>query len=153
MQLLKAGGNWILLVYVFILCSVGGFLSGLPFSTIAKHHGWETAFWLAEIICGVTTVGFILLRNIQTKMGHIPKKKDWNLKPHPLHPEETGSEPSVMVEVFSYLIFFSVCFCSKYVTEFSSITWFYEVLNVYIRNHKLIENHHCLCNEGKENLK
>ncbi|XP_024910945.1 glucose-6-phosphate exchanger SLC37A4a [Cynoglossus semilaevis] len=61
---------------VALMANIGGFLSGLPFSTIAKHHGWETAFWLAEIICGVTTVGFILLRNIQTKMGHIPKKKD-----------------------------------------------------------------------------
>lgn len=56
--------------------SVGGFLSGLPFSTIAKHHGWETAFWVAEVTCAATTVAFFLLRNIRTKMGHMPKKND-----------------------------------------------------------------------------
>ncbi|KAK2912699.1 glucose-6-phosphate exchanger SLC37A4a [Channa argus] len=61
---------------VALMANIGGFLSGLPFSTIAKHHGWETAFWVAEIICGVTTVGFFLLRNIQTKMGHVSKKAE-----------------------------------------------------------------------------
>ncbi|XP_073339020.1 glucose-6-phosphate exchanger SLC37A4a isoform X2 [Pagrus major] len=61
---------------VALMANIGGFLSGLPFSTIAKHHGWETAFWVAEITCGVTTIGFILLRNIRTKMGHVSKKAD-----------------------------------------------------------------------------
>lgn len=56
--------------------TVGGFLSGLPFSTIAKHHGWDAAFWVAELVCGVSTVAFVLLRNIQTKMGHVSKKSD-----------------------------------------------------------------------------
>lgn len=56
--------------------SVGGFLAGLPFSTIAKHRGWETAFWVAEVTCAVTAVGFFLLRNIRTKMGHVAKKAD-----------------------------------------------------------------------------
>ncbi|KAM6946352.1 glucose-6-phosphate exchanger SLC37A4a [Aplochiton taeniatus] len=55
---------------------VGGFLSGLPFSTIAKYHGWEMAFWIAEITCAAVTVGFFLLRNIRSKMGHVPKKAD-----------------------------------------------------------------------------
>uniref|UniRef100_A0A146NEW3 Major facilitator superfamily (MFS) profile domain-containing protein n=1 Tax=Fundulus heteroclitus TaxID=8078 RepID=A0A146NEW3_FUNHE len=61
---------------VALMANIGGFLSGLPFSTIAKHHGWEQAFWVAEITCLVTTVGYFLLRNIQTKMGRVPKKAD-----------------------------------------------------------------------------
>lgn len=61
---------------LFMFCSVGGFLSGLPFSTIAKHHGWEMAFWVAEITCGVMTVGFFLLRNVRTKMGQVSKKAE-----------------------------------------------------------------------------
>ncbi|KAL2096569.1 hypothetical protein ACEWY4_008717 [Coilia grayii] len=61
---------------VALMANVGGFLSGLPFSTIAKHHGWNTAFWVAEITCIVSTVCFFLLRNIRTKMGRIPKKVD-----------------------------------------------------------------------------
>lgn len=62
----------------FCVCfpAVGGFLSGLPFGTIAKHYGWNTAFWVAEITCTVTTVGYFLLRNIRTKMGGVPKKAD-----------------------------------------------------------------------------
>ena len=56
--------------------AVGGFLSGLPFSTIAKHHGWDTAFWVAEVTCVITTIGFFLFRNIQTKMGRKLKKED-----------------------------------------------------------------------------
>lgn len=59
-----------------VFSSVGGFLSGLPFSTIAKYYGWETAFWVAEVVCGVCTLGFFLLRNIQTKMGQESKKTD-----------------------------------------------------------------------------
>ncbi|NXX82389.1 G6PT1 protein, partial [Urocolius indicus] len=54
----------------------GGFLAGLPFSTIAKHYSWATAFWVAEITGTVSTVIFFLLRNIRTKMGRVPKKAD-----------------------------------------------------------------------------
>ncbi|KAI2656050.1 Glucose-6-phosphate exchanger SLC37A4 [Labeo rohita] len=61
---------------VALMANVGGFLSGLPFGTIAKHYGWNTAFWVAEITCTVTTVGYFLLRNIRTKMGRVPKKAD-----------------------------------------------------------------------------
>ncbi|XP_017275612.1 glucose-6-phosphate exchanger SLC37A4a isoform X2 [Kryptolebias marmoratus] len=61
---------------VGLMANIGGFLSGLPFSTIAKHYGWETAFWVAEILCLVTAVVYFLLRNIRTKMGHVPKKAD-----------------------------------------------------------------------------
>ncbi|XP_054868052.1 glucose-6-phosphate exchanger SLC37A4a isoform X2 [Amphiprion ocellaris] len=61
---------------VALMANIGGFLSGLPFSTIAKHHSWEMAFWVAEIVCLVTAVGFFLLRNIRTKMGHVSKKAD-----------------------------------------------------------------------------
>ncbi|NXL35911.1 G6PT1 protein, partial [Glaucidium brasilianum] len=56
--------------------TVGGFLAGLPFSTIAKHYSWATAFWVAEITCTSSTVAFFFLRNIRTKMGRIPKKAD-----------------------------------------------------------------------------
>ncbi|NXX60777.1 G6PT1 protein, partial [Scopus umbretta] len=55
---------------------IGGFLAGLPFSTIAKHYSWATAFWVAEITCIGSTVAFFLLRNIRTKMGRIPRKAD-----------------------------------------------------------------------------
>ncbi|MCJ8740222.1 hypothetical protein PDJAM_G00056380 [Pangasius djambal] len=61
---------------VALMANVGGFLSGLPFSTIAKHYGWDTAFWVAEVTCMVMTVSFFLLRNIQTKMGRALKKTD-----------------------------------------------------------------------------
>lgn len=61
---------------VSLMANIGGFLSGLPFSTIAKHHGWEMAFWVAEVTIGLCTVGYFLLRNIQTKMGALPKKED-----------------------------------------------------------------------------
>ncbi|XP_066522251.1 glucose-6-phosphate exchanger SLC37A4a [Hoplias malabaricus] len=61
---------------VALMANVGGFLSGLPFSTIAKHHGWDTAFWVAEMTCTITTITFFLLRNIQTKMGRTLKKED-----------------------------------------------------------------------------
>ncbi|XP_032446343.1 glucose-6-phosphate exchanger SLC37A4a [Xiphophorus hellerii] len=59
---------------VGLMANIGGFLAGLPFSTVAKYHGWEMAFWVAEMICLVTAVGYFLLRNIQTKMGRLPKK-------------------------------------------------------------------------------
>ncbi|XP_036392587.1 glucose-6-phosphate exchanger SLC37A4a isoform X2 [Megalops cyprinoides] len=61
---------------VALMANVGGFLSGLPFSTIAKQYSWDTAFWVAEMTCALTTVCFFLLRNIRTKMGHVPKKDD-----------------------------------------------------------------------------
>ncbi|XP_061104612.1 glucose-6-phosphate exchanger SLC37A4b [Conger conger] len=61
---------------VALMANVGGFLAGLPFSTIAKHYSWDMAFWVAEVICAVTTVGYFLLRNIRTKMGSVPKKVD-----------------------------------------------------------------------------
>ncbi|XP_062407861.1 glucose-6-phosphate exchanger SLC37A4a [Sardina pilchardus] len=61
---------------VALMANVGGFMSGLPFSTVAKHHGWNMAFWVAEITCIITTISFFLLRNIQTKMGRLPKKAD-----------------------------------------------------------------------------
>lgn len=57
-----------------LLPAVGGFLAGLPFSTIAKHYSWSTAFWVAEVVCGASTVVFFLLRNIRTKMGRVSKK-------------------------------------------------------------------------------
>ncbi|NXO42860.1 G6PT1 protein, partial [Locustella ochotensis] len=56
--------------------TVGGFLAGLPFSTIAKHYSWATAFWVAEVTCIASTVAFFFLRNIRTKMGRISKKAD-----------------------------------------------------------------------------
>ncbi|XP_072283399.1 glucose-6-phosphate exchanger SLC37A4 isoform X2 [Pyxicephalus adspersus] len=61
---------------VALSANVGGFLAGLPFSTVAKHYGWDTAFWAAEMICLAVTIIFFLLRNIQTKMGRLPKKSD-----------------------------------------------------------------------------
>ncbi|XP_012693809.1 glucose-6-phosphate exchanger SLC37A4a [Clupea harengus] len=61
---------------VALMANIGGFLSGLPFSTIAKYHGWNTAFWVAEVTCIITTISFFLLRNIRTKMGRLPKKSD-----------------------------------------------------------------------------
>ncbi|KAF1579537.1 UNVERIFIED_CONTAM: Glucose-6-phosphate exchanger SLC37A4, partial [Eudyptes robustus] len=65
-----------LLVFCLFFLTVGGFLAGLPFSTIAKHYSWATAFWVAEITCTGSTVAFFLLRNIRTKMGQIPRKAD-----------------------------------------------------------------------------
>ncbi|NWT61987.1 G6PT1 protein, partial [Erythrocercus mccallii] len=56
--------------------SFGGFLAGLPFSTIAKHYSWATAFWVAEVTCIASTVAFFFLRNIRTKMGRISRKAD-----------------------------------------------------------------------------
>ncbi|XP_032213022.1 glucose-6-phosphate exchanger SLC37A4 isoform X3 [Mustela erminea] len=61
---------------VGLMANVGGFLAGLPFSTIAKHYSWSTAFWVAEVICAASTAAFFLLRNIRTKMGHVPKKAE-----------------------------------------------------------------------------
>ncbi|XP_004412664.1 PREDICTED: glucose-6-phosphate translocase isoform X2 [Odobenus rosmarus divergens] len=61
---------------VGLMANVGGFLAGLPFSTIAKHYSWSTAFWVAEVICALSTAAFFLLRNIRTKMGRVPKKAE-----------------------------------------------------------------------------
>ncbi|GCC23134.1 glucose-6-phosphate exchanger SLC37A4-like isoform X2 [Chiloscyllium punctatum] len=61
---------------VALMANVGGFLAGFPFSSIAKFYSWDTAFWVAELTCAVTTVAFFLLRNIRTKMGRLPKKLD-----------------------------------------------------------------------------
>ncbi|XP_008934231.1 PREDICTED: glucose-6-phosphate translocase isoform X2 [Merops nubicus] len=61
---------------VALMANVGGFLAGLPFSTIAKYYSWATAFWVAEITCTGSTVAFFLLRNIRTKMGRVPRKAD-----------------------------------------------------------------------------
>ncbi|KAF1638937.1 Glucose-6-phosphate exchanger SLC37A4, partial [Eudyptes filholi] len=63
-------------IFCLFFLTVGGFLAGLPFSTIAKHYSWATAFWVAEITCTGSTVAFFLLRNIRTKMGRIPRKAD-----------------------------------------------------------------------------
>ncbi|KAM4885662.1 glucose-6-phosphate exchanger SLC37A4 isoform 2-T2 [Sylvia borin] len=61
---------------VALMANVGGFLAGLPFSTIAKYYSWATAFWVAEVICIASTVAFFFLRNIRTKMGRISRKAD-----------------------------------------------------------------------------
>ncbi|KAG9482540.1 hypothetical protein GDO78_011292 [Eleutherodactylus coqui] len=61
---------------VALSANIGGFLAGLPFSSVAKHYGWDTAFWAAEMTCLAVTILFFLLRNIQTKMGRLPKKSD-----------------------------------------------------------------------------
>uniref|UniRef100_W5M688 Solute carrier family 37 member 4a n=2 Tax=Lepisosteus oculatus TaxID=7918 RepID=W5M688_LEPOC len=61
---------------VALMANIGGFLAGLPFSSIAKHYSWDTAFWVAEVTCGLTTLGFFLLRNMRTKMGRLPKKTE-----------------------------------------------------------------------------
>ncbi|NWX27957.1 G6PT1 protein, partial [Notiomystis cincta] len=66
----------VLLAFCLFFISVGGFLAGLPFSTIAKHYSWATAFWVAEVTCVVSTVAFFFLRNIRTKMGRVPRKAD-----------------------------------------------------------------------------
>ncbi|KAM4015563.1 glucose-6-phosphate exchanger SLC37A4 isoform 2-T5 [Anomaloglossus baeobatrachus] len=61
---------------VALSANIGGFLAGLPFSTVAKYYGWDAAFWAAEVTCLAVTIVFFLLRNIQTKMGRLPKKSD-----------------------------------------------------------------------------
>uniref|UniRef100_UPI003AB0D91C glucose-6-phosphate exchanger SLC37A4b isoform X1 n=1 Tax=Centroberyx gerrardi TaxID=166262 RepID=UPI003AB0D91C len=61
---------------VALMANVGAFTAGLPFSSIAKQHSWETAFWIAEVTMAVATVGFFLVRNMRTKMGRIAEKTD-----------------------------------------------------------------------------
>ncbi|NXF33235.1 G6PT1 protein, partial [Nyctibius bracteatus] len=72
----RAADPQVLLLFCLFSLTVGGFLAGLPFSTIAKHYSWATAFWVAEVTCTGSTVAFFLLRNIRTKMGRVPKKAD-----------------------------------------------------------------------------
>ncbi|XP_028838114.1 glucose-6-phosphate exchanger SLC37A4b [Denticeps clupeoides] len=61
---------------VALMANVGAFLAGLPFSTVAKRYNWDTAFWVAEVTCAVTTVCFFLIRNMRTRMGRMAKKMD-----------------------------------------------------------------------------
>ncbi|XP_051973565.1 glucose-6-phosphate exchanger SLC37A4b [Xyrauchen texanus] len=61
---------------VALMANVGAFMAGLPFSTIAKNYSWDTAFWVAEVTCAITTVCFFFVRNMRTKMGHEHKKMD-----------------------------------------------------------------------------
>uniref|UniRef100_A0A3Q0R290 Solute carrier family 37 member 4b n=1 Tax=Amphilophus citrinellus TaxID=61819 RepID=A0A3Q0R290_AMPCI len=61
---------------VALMANVGAFMAGLPFSSIAKQHSWDMAFWVAEVIMGITTIGFFLVRNMRTKMGRIVEKMD-----------------------------------------------------------------------------
>lgn len=75
-QVLAGVTETLKLVFGLFFLTVGGFLAGLPFSTIAKHYSWATAFWVAEVTCAGSTGVFFLLRNIRTKMGRVPKKAD-----------------------------------------------------------------------------
>ncbi|MEQ2296471.1 hypothetical protein AMECASPLE_025188 [Ameca splendens] len=45
---------------VALMANVGAFMAGLPFSTIAKQHSWDMAFWVAEVLMGITTIAFFL---------------------------------------------------------------------------------------------
>uniref|UniRef100_A0A3Q2CFQ7 Glucose-6-phosphate translocase-like n=1 Tax=Cyprinodon variegatus TaxID=28743 RepID=A0A3Q2CFQ7_CYPVA len=61
---------------VALMANVGAFMAGLPFSTIAKQHSWDMAFWVAEVLMGITTIAFFFVRNMRTKMGRIAEKLD-----------------------------------------------------------------------------
>ncbi|CAL8398499.1 unnamed protein product [Boreogadus saida] len=61
---------------VALMANVGAFVAGLPFSTIAKNHSWDMAFWVAEVAMAAATVCFFLMRNMRTKMGRIAEKMD-----------------------------------------------------------------------------
>ncbi|KAK2828854.1 hypothetical protein Q5P01_019888 [Channa striata] len=61
---------------VALMANVGAFMAGLPFSTIAKQHSWDMAFWVAEVMMAIATIGFFLVRNMRTKMGRIVEKVD-----------------------------------------------------------------------------
>ncbi|XP_060942321.1 glucose-6-phosphate exchanger SLC37A4b isoform X2 [Limanda limanda] len=61
---------------VALMANVGAFMAGLPFSTIAKQHSWDMAFWVAEVTMGIATIAFFLVRNMRTKMGKIVEKMD-----------------------------------------------------------------------------
>ncbi|XP_061754084.1 glucose-6-phosphate exchanger SLC37A4-like [Nerophis ophidion] len=58
---------------VALMANVGAFVAGLPFSTVAKQHSWDMAFWVAEVLMAATTVLFFLVRNMRTKMGRREK--------------------------------------------------------------------------------
>ncbi|XP_061904333.1 glucose-6-phosphate exchanger SLC37A4-like [Entelurus aequoreus] len=58
---------------VALMANMGAFVAGLPFSTVAKQHSWDMAFWVAEVLMAVTTVLFFLVRNMRTKMGRREK--------------------------------------------------------------------------------
>lgn len=59
-----------------LFVTVGAFMAGLPFSTVAKQYNWDMAFWVAEVVMAIATVGFFLVRNMRTKMGRIAEKMD-----------------------------------------------------------------------------
>lgn len=61
---------------VALMANVGAFVAGLPFSTVAKNHSWNMAFWVAEVMMAIATVCFFLVRNMRTKMGRITEKMD-----------------------------------------------------------------------------
>ncbi|XP_068600742.1 glucose-6-phosphate exchanger SLC37A4b [Brachionichthys hirsutus] len=61
---------------VALMANVGAFVAGLPFSTVAKQHSWDMAFWIAEVTMGATAIGFFLVRNMRTKMGRAAEKLD-----------------------------------------------------------------------------
>lgn len=61
---------------VALMANVGAFMAGYPFSTVAKQHSWDMAFWVAEVLMAIATVGFFLARNMRTKMGRLAEKLD-----------------------------------------------------------------------------
>lgn len=48
-------------VIVGFMVNVGGFLVGLFFSIIVKYYSWSIVFWVVEVICVVSIVGFFFL--------------------------------------------------------------------------------------------
>uniref|UniRef100_A0A3B4V7S7 Glucose-6-phosphate exchanger SLC37A4-like n=1 Tax=Seriola dumerili TaxID=41447 RepID=A0A3B4V7S7_SERDU len=61
---------------VALMANVGAFMAGLPFSTVAKRHSWDMAFWVAEVVMAIATIGFFLVRNMRTRMGRSAEKMD-----------------------------------------------------------------------------
>lgn len=102
--------------------AVGGFLAGLPFSTVAKYYGWDTAFWVAEMTCLAVTIIFFLLRNIQTKMGRLPKKSDWNEMKDP-STEEYGSQTEGGGMGFKLLTLFNSKYCRVLIGCCKQVMW------------------------------
>lgn len=107
---------------VALSANVGGFLAGLPFSTVAKYYGWDAAFWVAEMICLAVTIIFFLLRNIQTKMGRLPKKSDWNEIQDP-STEEHGSQMEGGGMDFKLLTLFNSKYCSVLIGCCKQVMW------------------------------
>uniref|UniRef100_A0A8C4PVX8 Solute carrier family 37 member 4a n=1 Tax=Eptatretus burgeri TaxID=7764 RepID=A0A8C4PVX8_EPTBU len=56
---------------VALSANVGGFLAGLPISTVAQHWGWNAAVGCTELAALLATVAFISMRNICTTMGRV----------------------------------------------------------------------------------